>query len=1144
MTIRDELVCEVRKYLVGPRKEDEVIPGIPNFPLDYYISGILFPKNSELDMQDKDSLEKGKGTDGEKTSDSEETNGFLKQNSIGLRVNIKPEINSVLLEIDYGKYEWDDELLKWKRIPIAKNNRHHKLDLQKKEGRIEINYPKSTSESIITWNLDEGDSKERYRVLTVFLENSKNWKPHEKGKTVFEEVRIENNQNSIFQPLIRIISETEQSPFQTQETSFKGGFETSEDKSLNMLYRKTNVFGIGYNCAVEWEKDDEPLRVNTVIFPSFTARAIAKESEEKNDKRPEHVDMFELAYAIKEDGLVDRNKIKDVLEPTVKGYEKWIKSLDDEIKKIKNEDYPESHFKAAKDNQERCYDAYKRILSGWNMLYDKKTPEKIVKAFVLANRAMLYQRQHYEYALKKSKSNSSSLPKPNPKKPGQEFWYPFQIAFFLMSLEGIIDNKSPDRKTVDLLWFPTGGGKTEAYMGVTAFAILLRRLNGDGETGDGVTVIMRYTLRLLTLQQFERASSLMCALEFIRRTDPKLGLGNWPFLVGLWVGWSLTPNSWNQSYDVLKALKSDSSADTSEGSPVQLFFCPWCGNKITHWDYGINPKTHWTIVHCNNNDCFFHSNDAVETKKALPVVTVDTDIYRRCPAIVIATVDKLARMPYRPEISSIFGKAERFCQRDGFLAGGDSCGVKSKHDKGGEKILNLEEMPGPDIIIQDELHLISGPLGTMVGLYENAVDYLTRRFDGAIEIKPKIIASTATIRGVDDQIMKLFNRNPPQKFPPPGVIKNDSYFWWESKKEGRQYVGVSFSNFSAKFAIARLLASLLQKVKDLSNSYTPKEIDPYWSLVAYFNSIRELGGAIRLIEEDVVKEISNITSLIEEYKNDENRDPGKPNQGMEELTGRIKQGGIRRIREKLEKSHEDRESISTLLATNMISVGIDIERLGLMTVVGQTKNSSEYIQATGRIGRRADIPGLIFTFFNPYKPRDLSHYENFSGFHKTMQKSLESSSLTPFSVRALDRALHAVFIAMVRLSIPRFAVRETANDFEADDPDILEIKEFILDRFMSIEHVDDKSNEYASLKEKLDLIIESWDKYIGECEENPKGVWYNNPSGPDIYHNQKVNKNILMIEFAKKPDESNQKFPIATPESLRNVEKEIPLKYI
>jgi len=324
--------------------------------------------------------------------------------------------------------------------------------------------------------------------------------------------------------------------------------------------------------------------------------------------------------------------------------------------------------------------------------------------------------------------------------------------------------------------FQQAGGKTEAYLGVAAFAMILRRLRGDGTTGDGVSVIMRYTLRLLTLQQFERASTLICALEFLRRTDSKNGLGTEPFLIGLWVGWTLTPNSWQQSQEVLQSLKKNIYAETSEGSPVQNIFCPWCGHKITPRNYDINPQTKWTISHCADRKCFFYDSDLRETKHALPIVTVDTDIYRRCPSMIIATVDKFARMPYRPEIASIFGRAIKYCERDGFLSHPeDSCGVTTRHNDG-KRVINIEAIDPPDLIIQDELHLITGPLGSMIGLYETAVDFLCSRQIEGRELKPKIIASSATVRGVDDQIRKLFNRHPPQKFPPPGVDKSDSFF--------------------------------------------------------------------------------------------------------------------------------------------------------------------------------------------------------------------------------------------------------------------------------------------------------------------------------------------------------------------------------
>jgi len=800
---------------------------------------------------------------------------------------------------------------------------------------------------------------------------------------------------------------------------------------------------------------------------------------------------------------------------------------------------------------EKCEDVLGRIKRGLEFLTDDKNRNDVFEAFLLANQAMLMQRKHFQKALAKSNN------KPEP--PIQEeTWRPFQIAFILMNLESLANkNSSPEREVVDLLWLPTASGKTEAYLGLAAFIMLLRRMRGSSKPdgGLGVTVLLRYTLRLLTLNQFERAATLMCALEKIRR-DPqhsaKFGkFSKEPFLVGLWVGHSLTPNTPSQSRAALKGR-------STENSPAQLNFCPWCGEKVSFDNFQVHPKRKWTIAHCKSQGCSFYSKDMLETDNALPIVTVDDDIYRRCPSMIISTVDKFARLPWKEDIGSIFGKIEKKCQQCGFIS--DTTKIDgaehSSFHSGASKILpeKFPELDGPDLIIQDELHLIAGPLGSMTGLYETAVEYLSTQKESEKNIRPKIIVSTATSSGVDVQVKKLFDRNDTTKFPPPGIDWGDAFFWWEGESEGRTYVGVSYSHRSMKFTLGRIYASLLQRAFELLQSGTDeKELDLYWTLVGYFNSTRELGGTERLVKDDVINNIDGMAKLYPSHKN-----LGKRKiKSTEELTGRVKQDEIRKIRKRIEEKLSSPDSIDILLATNMISVGIDIYRLGLMVVVGQPKNSSEYIQATGRVGRSAETPGLVFTLYNPYKPRDLSHYENFIGYHNNLQKFVEPVSLTPFSERAIERGLHAVLIGLIRQTIPELSLNESAYQFMNlyNDPAVEELKTQILTRCKNVENIDEESDKFKFLDDRLNKITDEWRRYSEEkFDEKPQKkvyYWDKITDSPLKKFGVPTLKNTvyLMKSYArgiKKDGEKNEDssfFPMETPESLRDVEAQVRFSY-
>ena len=369
----------------------------------------------------------------------------------------------------------------------------------------------------------------------------------------------------------------------------------------------------------------------------------------------------------------------------------------------------------------------------------------------------------------------------------------------------------------------------------------------------------------------------------------------------------------------------------------------------------------------------------------------------------------------------------------------------------------------------------------------------------------------------------------------------DSFFWWHADDPGRRYVGLSYSHRSTKFALGRLYASLLQKVFEIRGAVDDSVLDPYWTLVAYFNSTRELGGAIRLVEDDVRSNIKKMTSLLDRHSKFKQR----PLMGPEELTGRRSSDEIKDLRKQLEQNMDARDSIDILLATNMISVGIDVNRLGLMVVNGQTKNISEYIQATGRIGRRHDVPGLIFTIYNPYKPRDLSNYENFTGIHATLQKYVEPAGVTPFSDKAMERALHAVFISMIRLTVENRSQNMDASSFSRGDSRIERLLNAIADRYVSVQEIDNSSPDFENAKKIISQFQDNWVQFIVKSRSENKSVYYMDDSKYVPYATVTKKEKILMTDYAEKKIKRKEKgFPKGTPGSLRDVETEAKLFYI
>ena len=505
--------------------------------------------------------------------------------------------------------------------------------------------------------------------------------------------------------------------------------------------------------------------------------------------------------------------------------------------------------------------------------------------------------------------------------------------------------------------------------------------------------------------------------------------------------------------------------------------------------------------------------------------------------MIIATVDKFARLPWKPETSSLFGIVDRKCSRCGYLtAASDHRESRHLESKGGGTVSPVGRLAPPDLIIQDELHLITGPLGTMVGLYETAVDYLCS-FGAADGLRPKIVASTATISGAESQMTRLFDRKNTAIFPCPVARPDNMFFWRESKTDGRLYVGVSFSHRSVKFTMARLYAALLQRANEIKvGNADALAVDPYWTLVGYFNSIRELGGATRLVEDDIS---DNIRSLSERQPS--HVSPRSLSDPVE-ITSRVTGQKLRDVRRRLELGPSSEESLDVLLATNMISVGIDVERMGLMVIEGQPKTMSEYLQASGRIGRRKDVPGAVFTLFNPYKPRDLSHYEGFVSDHLKLQQSVEPAGITSFSGPAVDRAIHAVLISMIRLTIPSMSDNCDAENLEQNAREIEAIKGAILARCVSVEDKDGNSEKCDQLRAKLDRFIDNWRQHITDAHNQSDCVCYEDDSAHTDFDNVKKKDHVLMKDFAA-GSLSAHSLPRPTPGSFRDVEAEAGMFY-
>jgi hypothetical protein len=753
-----------------------------------------------------------------------------------------------------------------------------------------------------------------------------------------------------------------------------------EEQRLELLFRRYVTYAVGHGCSADWECDERgsPERIVAEPFPMFEQPSVTPVAVDKEGRKI-RVPMSELAGL--GDGIADLSSI----EPLLKAYRDWIALREADVATLE----PRYHA-AAVHHLAECRQALERMHGGVALL---KADPRVLEAFTLANRAVLIQqvngaRKKREVALDPSTrryvfSPPYAAPSLDTLPPDVGDWRAFQIAFVLMCLSSIANGEAVDRESVELLWFPTGGGKTEAYLALAAFAVFLRRLRNASDTG--TQVLMRYTLRLLTTQQFQRAARLICAMEWIRSQAPDR-LGRVPFSIGIWLGRDTTPND---RADARATYRSLVSGDRFARNKFLLDRCPWCKAPIGPREVpegasrkvrrvlGLQESGRSVVLHCSDGRCFFG--------RKLPVQVVDEEMYAAPPDIVIGTVDKFAVLAWRPEARALFGVSET--------------GARSASP--------------PGLIIQDELHLISGPLGSMVGLYECLVEELCtdRRHS---PVRPKIVCSTATIRRYREQTLALYRRARVSLFPPPGLDVSDSFFSREAKEEdgarahGRVYVGVNAPSFGSLQTVqVRTLTALLQAPMGLAQS----ERDPWWTLLVFFNSLRELGGTLSLLQSDIPDRLKVLKNRLGIDWSDVRR-----LHHVFELTGRLENDEVPEAIDQLEQPLGSAESAQDVcLASNIIEVGVDIDRLSLLAVIGQPKTTAQYIQVTGRVGRRWwERPGVVVTVYSASKARDRSHYEHFRAYHERLYAQVEPTSVTPFSRPVLERALHAVLAAYVR----------------------------------------------------------------------------------------------------------------------------------
>lgn len=1096
--VRQKIIEAIRTDLIGPREDEEVLEENPRYA---YLVGMLDAQNDDEDYssageQEVDAdmaIEDGEDYTAGEEDDNEpiSTTRFQLPSSIGISFYVQSDLNGLNLDVCWGDYskssrnytgkdEKEHSRAVYTRIPMKETVRVVFADFSRTN-----DYP-LVCDSNVHVHVSRIPLKGGYSLVTAYVVNKR-------------KNPANSTERLMFQVELKAHAEDGRPVFIAEHIC-------REILAADEFYfAQRPILGRGRGCAAVWDKpvNGKTTSISTAFIPEYEFPGVSAALDGFDQY---YFSTLTMSKKAKKDETI--GKLKTLAD----SYDSWITKTLSGSKRMEDQAFRE---RIGNTVIGRCQDALRRIREGIHII---ETDDTAFEAFCFMNCVIFLQNSIKNYAKKhgtdevvcsftdfiRQKGKSSNFG-----------WRPFQIAFILMNLAGIVNPEHPDREIVDLLYFPTGGGKTEAYLGLMAFAIANRRLRATEDSeynlDGGVTVMLRYTLRLLTTQQRDRITKMVVAAEKIRRQAyPRFGTE--PISIGFWVGGGVTPNKFEEFIE--KPDRPQDARSAVNHVCKQLLTCPFCGKPLKEENFYIDTDRKTIEIYCSDRDCEFYKYR--DGRYPIPVYLVDEEIYSKCPTIILSTVDKFARLPWDVSTNALFGRVNRKCSRDGYVAIGAEHGRHNRTETlPASTLTDIRPFLPPELIIQDELHLITGPLGTVYGAYETIIEDMCTH-DG---IRPKYVVSTATIKNAEEQTRCLYARKNTTQFPPNGFEIGDSFFIREIPVDDnpfRKYIGICAPGQSMKNALLWIYAIILQAAYTYSLQEEYRDvIDPYYTLVGYFNSIRELGGAVRLLQDDIPKRIHRIKrkyGLEKErylYRN-------------EEITSRMASFRIPEKLSQLETTFEKKGCLDTAIATNMIAVGMDVDRLGLMAVTGQPKQNSEYIQATSRIGR--SHPGLVVTLYNAYRPRDLSHYENFTGYHAQLYRFVEGTTATPFSARARDRVLHALVISAIRLNYPQMANNpDAAAIVSLTDEQIATVRKMIIDRLNIV-----KPSAIADAEDEINQFIEWW-KLRASRTDKPLRYYV---VGTDRY-------NRLMNPYDK-PHEEDEK---ATLQSMREVESSANMFY-
>ncbi len=816
---------------------------------------------------------------------------------------------------------------------------------------------------------------------------------------------------------------------------------TEEERELELQYRHKRIYAVGHGAAVNWSvKPERPSRIWAEFMPEVDVPLVTVQARDVDE---EVLVLQDLAGA-------PWDMVLDRLDAFVDGYQRWIREQRRGSGGLGTTVERETAARICR----RMDTARERMRRGVLLL---RADAGARFAFRQANRAMLAQ-------MRQQDRNRNERNRDEPRDSREYRWRPFQLAFMLAVIESSVREEDDFRSVLDLIWFPTGGGKTEAYLGLVAFLIVWRRLQ-HGTLGSGTVVLMRYTLRLLTRQQFERATRIICALELLRRKHPAR-LGDEPITVGMWVGRAASPNTCLQAKDCVKEL---AAGDEDAGHQLVLRTCPWCNREFeAPGSYRATLESFAFL--CRNPECEFGPDGDSDEPTPLPCNVVDEALYQRPPTLLIATIDKFARLAWEERSSVFLGRrppGSRFPRRP------------------------------PELVIQDELHLIAGPLGSVAGLYEAGLETVLEQRG----VRPKYVASTATIRMAREQVRRLYGREL-AVFPPPGLSADDSWFArTDPSRPGRLYVGYLAPALDQRRCLAPLAAALLHAPLAVFQDQQDRDdlLEAWWTQVIYHGSLRGVGishnafatsvrDLVRRLDRELIQAVrdgagSDGESMADFVRTDAGG-AAELRQNVVQLTSFSPPQRNARTFDQLHLRRGEPDCLDAVLATNMISVGVDVDRLAAMVINGQPLTTAEYVQASSRIGRAA-VPGLVFANYYRHQARSLSHYENFRPYHESFYRFVEPTSVTPFTYQVRTRALHAALVTALRHGGDALSRNQDAGAFDANDDRVRAVIRRLKNR---CREADEARSEITG--RHLDRLAERWHQEARRCERQRRRLSY------------------------------------------------------